>query len=242
MELTAWAHGGREPLADPSGAPRSQEPSSGGCSKDPLPTPAPSVEISPRSLLSSQGSEAPDLEAAMPTLPVAEMTTSCKLLSVGRCVRSPRGYLVFTWTCVVAPSAFFFSWPAGYLKEELGVAFVFATAALLVLTIILLLLTAYINPGVIPRPKIQQAVPGPEERMSTTAGTPPFRVDPSRAGSSAPSRRSSCAMVTGGAWPATIAGRLARRTASTATSASWGTTTTARSSTIASGKATTPTS
>lgn len=102
---------------------------------------------------------------ARPSPPCPCLSRCVRLLSVGRCVRSPRGYLVFTWTCVVAPSAFFFSWPAGYLKEELGVAFVFATAALLVLTIILLLLTAYINPGVIPRPKIQQAVPGPEERL-----------------------------------------------------------------------------
>lgn len=98
----------------------------------------------------------------------------------GRCVQGPPhvdfAFNVFTWTAIALPSAFYFTeclpflW--SYNPYVPGM-----TAVLLVVCVILLLLTSFSDPGIIPRHALRLMVDGLEKEVVMVIGYEGFPVD-----------------------------------------------------------------
>mmetsp|Transcript_24264 Transcript_24264/g.69148 ORF Transcript_24264/g.69148 Transcript_24264/m.69148 type:complete len:489 (+) Transcript_24264:58-1524(+) len=103
-----------------------------------------------------------------------------RILCHGRCMTGPEmdfGFHFMAWIVILVPSGFYFVYPAGYLWHHVSPALPLGAIVLFCLTVFFMLLTAYTDPGYLPRPAIQVSVPGLEERTSVVAGTPPLEVD-----------------------------------------------------------------
>lgn len=102
----------------------------------------------------------------------------------GRCITGPAidiWYNCCAWSCILVPCIFFFSvctrclWTLALSYKVLVVA----TAVVMLLTVIFLLLTSYTDPGIIPRRSLQLAIEGLEAEVCELTGCPPVVVDPS---------------------------------------------------------------
>lgn len=99
----------------------------------------------------------------------------------GRCITGPRidiGYNVCAWSAIGAPCAFYYIFCARYLWEHVTPLLPLLTTVILAFTITFLLLTACTDPGFIPRPALQLAVPDLPMEVAQVTGSPPIVMDP----------------------------------------------------------------
>lgn len=75
----------------------------------------------------------------------------------GKCITGPTSdlkYMVGTWLIIITISAIYFIIPAPSLAESFTICYPLISAFLLILSVIFLLITKYMDPGIIPRKEI----------------------------------------------------------------------------------------
>jgi len=98
----------------------------------------------------------------------------------GRCVTGPRidfGYHTCLWGSILLPTLVYFVFCSGWLAEHVSPALPILTAVVFALTIVLLLLTACTDPGIIPRRGLQACVEGLEDEVASVTGARSVALD-----------------------------------------------------------------
>lgn len=99
----------------------------------------------------------------------------------GRCVTGPKidlGFHICAWSSIVVPTLFYYLVCAKYLWDNVSPTLPLLTFFILACTVTLLLLTACTDPGFIPRPTLQLAVPDLVADVAQVTGCPPLFLDP----------------------------------------------------------------
>lgn len=103
-----------------------------------------------------------------------------QLFCRGCCVTGPRidlGYHACLWCSILLPTLAYYVFCARWLAENVSLALPILTGGVFVLTIVLLLLTACTDPGILPRRSLQACVDGLEEEVFGVTGARSVALD-----------------------------------------------------------------
>lgn len=99
----------------------------------------------------------------------------------GWCITGPKidfWFHTFTWCVILLPTTFYFCVCAEPLWHHVSPLLPLISTAAFCSTITLLLLTSCTDPGIIPRPEFQLAVPGLISQVAESTGAPRLQVEP----------------------------------------------------------------
>lgn len=98
----------------------------------------------------------------------------------GACITGPSidcGHICCAWLFILVPSAFYFTYCAGFLWKEVHPILPILTAIILFTTLALLLLTSCTDPGIIPPHAVQMLMSGLADEVEAVTGMPRPVID-----------------------------------------------------------------
>eukprot|EP00931_Biecheleriopsis_adriatica_P009679 TRINITY_DN110749_c0_g1_i1.p1 TRINITY_DN110749_c0_g1~~TRINITY_DN110749_c0_g1_i1.p1 ORF type:complete len:335 (+),score=26.74 TRINITY_DN110749_c0_g1_i1:29-1006(+) len=99
----------------------------------------------------------------------------------GKCFAGPNidcHFQLCTWCSIALPCIFYYVFCARYLWDFVSPWLPVLTTISICLSIVLLVLTATTDPGIIPRAALQIAIPDLPELVAQATGCPPLQIDP----------------------------------------------------------------